>query len=356
MLFKITIYLLSLLLPFSYFTYKSYLKRPLDFDIKLTRRLYYIFTIVHIYFFIVLFHKEISCLNILKMPHSTSSTLDYIAISSIIFILSMFWESVFISCRSFSNIKFKDVEITMEELSQAKYTDTFQEKQINNLYSVLNAKIKMLKYVDYYIREKELSPETIYFDVLGEYPKKRKNAKVNVFYQNDDGLALMQKKMRINQEVLSSLLYSLGLYGFCSPKDFRTKDYIFTLIKTKYTEDDIIVVLQGDFLIDKEHLILINIIHYLELKIDFEISQLPDPTTSTHWLILKMCYNIYKEGDFMTANKLRNLTAMRSVSHRKSNYGLEQIKAEFSSSSKLNSDNKAVYGKQVLRQKIYSKI
>lgn len=58
----------------------------------------------------------------------------------------------------------------------------------------------------------------------------------------------------------------------------------------------------------------------------------------------------------MTITKINNLKAMKKVADKKSNYGVSQIKVNFSSKSKLMNDNKAVYGKRVLREKIYSKI
>jgi len=58
----------------------------------------------------------------------------------------------------------------------------------------------------------------------------------------------------------------------------------------------------------------------------------------------------------MTATKLKNLRAMKAIAEKKDKYGISQVTIDFSPSSKLISDSKAVYGKKVLREKIYGKI
>lgn len=55
----------------------------------------------------------------------------------------------------------------------------------------------------------------------------------------------------------------------------------------------------------------------------------------------------------MTMAKINNLKKMKEVSaHKnKSEYGIHQIKSDFSASEKLSSDKVAVEGKRIIRQK-----
>ncbi len=55
----------------------------------------------------------------------------------------------------------------------------------------------------------------------------------------------------------------------------------------------------------------------------------------------------------MTAAKLNNLKEMKKVAESKKSYGISQVNVEFSSKENLISDSKAVYGKKILREKIY---
>ncbi len=57
----------------------------------------------------------------------------------------------------------------------------------------------------------------------------------------------------------------------------------------------------------------------------------------------------------MTLNKRENLLKMKDISIEKKEYGINQIKVEFSSKSKLSNDANAVHGKRILREKIFSK-
>lgn len=277
---KFTIYLAILIFAFSLFTYKSFKKIPCEYDMKLVRRIYYIFTIVHIYFFIVLFKSHIKDIKIVKTDNINTNLVNYLIIICFLFILSILWEYLFVSCRTFKNFKFKNMEISVDELSEVKYVDNLQEKEIDTLYSVLNAKIKMLKYIDYYINNKDLNPQKSYINILKEYKERRKGIEISIFNENAKGLKHMQKKLKLNHQQLSSIIYSMNLYGFCSPINFRNDNYIFARIRTKYLEDDIIIVLRSNFLIDKEYLVLIDIINYFEIKIDLEILKLTNESNN----------------------------------------------------------------------------
>jgi hypothetical protein len=63
----------------------------------------------------------------------------------------------------------------------------------------------------------------------------------------------------------------------------------------------------------------------------------------------------------MSLDKRANLKAMQKVANSKlgsskNGYGINQINTEFSSKSILMNDEKAVRGKQILREKIYAKV
>lgn len=51
-----------------------------------------------------------------------------------------------------------------------------------------------------------------------------------------------------------------------------------------------------------------------------------------------------------------DIDRLREIADKKNGYGIAQVRADFSSKSKLMSDERAVRGKQVLREKVYPKL
>ena len=51
-----------------------------------------------------------------------------------------------------------------------------------------------------------------------------------------------------------------------------------------------------------------------------------------------------------------NLKAMKDVAQKKSVYGIKQVKSIFSANHNIANDKKAIDGKRILREKIYSQI
>ena len=51
-----------------------------------------------------------------------------------------------------------------------------------------------------------------------------------------------------------------------------------------------------------------------------------------------------------------NLKAMKIVSQKKFVYGIKQVKVGFSANHNIANDKKAIEGKRVLREKIYSQV
>lgn len=260
---------------FSGYAVISYKELPFEYDIKLIRRIYYIILVIWIYTFILVYRDTIERLTILKVNVPSQKSLNIILFTFALFTCGIIWDYIFISCKTLKSLKLKDTEFTIEEANNIKYAEGIQEKEKKALYCVLNAKIKVLKYIDYYLnKDITIEPHEMYLDVINEYQKRRTGVKVYAYYSNDDGRIKMQKKIKLTLEQLGSIAYSIELYGFCKPQELRNNKYIFAKIKTKYIEEDIILVLVSELLIDKEYIILIEIISYFEQKLDIEILKL----------------------------------------------------------------------------------
>jgi hypothetical protein len=273
--------LLVCVLVFGGFTYKCYRKLPFEYDFKFVRRIYYLFVILFISAVTCLYEGKIKNITVISIDKNNQILLNNALFIAFLFLLFVIWEHLFISCSTFKVLRFKDVEITFDDRQKVQYVDKLQENQIESLYAVLNAKIKMSKYIDYYVENKELDPQISYFDILKEYGKKRRNVAVDCYSMDSDGLNQLQRDCKLTSEQLSSIVYSINLCGFCRPKEFRRQSYIFALVKTIYIETDIIVVLKSDLLIDKENLVIIDIIDYYELLVSNKILEAKIQCTKT---------------------------------------------------------------------------
>lgn len=256
---------------FSLFTLFSHKRLPYAYNLKLVRRVYYIFVILFVSAVLFIYHDDIEKAIIIQIENISRPYVNYLLIFVISTVIAVIWDHLFISCRTLKIFKFKDIELDMSEIDQVKYVDKTQDKQISYLDSVLNAKLEMVKYVDKYVENEDLNPDESYKDIIKEYENKRKNIRVFAYY--DDEIELMAKDLSLKTDILSSLLFSISLFGYCIPKEFRKKEYIFAKYKTKYTKNDIIVVLQSDFLVDNEHSMLFDTLNYFEVLIAYNIMQ-----------------------------------------------------------------------------------
>jgi hypothetical protein len=196
--------------------------------------------------------------------------LNYVINVSLLFSALMIWDTIFISCRSFKSIKFKDVEVTLEEREDIKYTDSVQTRQIKDLYNVLNTGTEMKRFIDLYVKRSDLYPDKSYEDIIKEYAKRRK-IKAYTFTADQAGIKQMGTELKIDMSKVSAILYSIDLTGFCIAAELPNMN--FSKLATKYKQNDIIIVLESETLIDKENFVLEDIINYFELKIDLEIEK-----------------------------------------------------------------------------------
>lgn len=255
------------IIALSCYTYITYRKLPGMYDLKLVRRVYYIFIMLYMAVLFLIYRDNIENAVIIRIENVNNLFINFI----LFLFMAILWEYLFISCRTLKNFKFKDIELNVSDLDQVKYVDKTQDKQISYLDSVINAKLEMVKYVDHYVKYSELNPDESYKDIIKEYESKRKNVRVFAYFENET--ELMARELKINKNILSSLMYSINLFGYCIPKGFRKKDYIFAKYHTKYSENDIIIVLNSDFLVDNEHLMLFDTIYYFEVLIALNILQ-----------------------------------------------------------------------------------
>ncbi|WDV46240.1 hypothetical protein PV797_00755 [Clostridiaceae bacterium M8S5] len=275
---KLFILLMISVCVYVVFAVKSFKNIPVDYDIKFIRRIYYCYSLVWIIVFNIMFYDIIKTVQIIRVSAimSTQFAVNVFIVSTVLFIGCLIWEYLFISCKSIRIFRFKNLALKLEREEREKiksiaYYGRFVKREKDTLYAVLNAMLEMEEYINQYIKEEDLSPYVCYEKILKEYKSKRKNIDVNVYYENTSQFDLMKRQLGLTEHQLSSIICTMNIFGFCSKDGFRKKDYIFGKIETKYLPENIIVVLRSKHLIDKEFLILFDIINYFELRLELEM-------------------------------------------------------------------------------------
>lgn len=267
-MYRIVLFILFPTILSMAYIYLCYKRLPFEYDGKMIRRIYYLLVLIYLTGLSFSFSEEISSIKILRVENNI---INFGLVLLVLFCLFFIWEYIFVSCKTFKSIKIKDVEVSMDEVGVIKYVDKLQEKEIKCLYSIIDAKINMTQFIDSYIMTNELNPSVSYKDIITEYQNKRGNIKVYVYNETSEGLNTIQQKHELNNHDFSSILYVLNHAGYYISREVSKKNHIYVRIRTKYLDYDIIVVLESDFLIDNEYLILIDLVHYFENKVELEI-------------------------------------------------------------------------------------
>lgn len=264
------------------FSIQCFRKTVVKYDVKFIKRLYYCFVLCWLITFNMMFYDVIKTIQVFKVSSIASSQYAFncCVVSLVIFIGFLLWEYIFISCKSIRFFMFNNVALKLESEEKEKinniiYYARFVKREKNTLYAVLNAVFGVEEYIDKYIEDKkDLSPYVCYKKILKEYERQRKRVKLNVYYDNGEQMEQMRKDIGLNKQQLTSLVCVLKMYEFCAKDGFRNKDYMFVKIDTKYHPEKLIVVLRGKHLIDKEFLILFNLIRYFDIKQELEMLKL----------------------------------------------------------------------------------
>lgn len=251
-----------------------YVKFPIKLDILVMKRLHYLLSTLWLIVFLIVFYKNFNLIIIKDVLCFSSKFANLSFIIIIWVIVVMFYDYVFISCKSIHNIKIKDVELTVEELEQIKYFDNQDLVIIENLYGVLESRRSIIKYIDSIASgENEVDIETEYINVLKKYAIERGNISIDAFYEDNKINQYISDFTEFSDQQISSILYSVNYCSFCVPDTNKKDKYLVARLKTIYGNADIIVIIKGEYIIDKEHIILIDIINYLEVKITLALAK-----------------------------------------------------------------------------------
>jgi hypothetical protein len=115
---KMCVMILVPILLFSLYTILSQKKLPNEYNLKLIRRVYYLFSVIYISVFFYIYHEDLDHAEIIQIAHVSNRFLNYFLLIAAAVIAAVIWDYLFISCRSLKTFKFKDIELNISELDQ----------------------------------------------------------------------------------------------------------------------------------------------------------------------------------------------------------------------------------------------
>lgn len=254
-----------------------------QFSKKVIRMLYYLLMLIWSVSVFSIYHEEILALelfeeyNIIKMK--ICNTLIYFAAA---FLLTLIWDIMFISCKSIKSLKYRNTEISLEEAEDIKQATIAKNQDIEFLYDILRIKYVLICEMEDYVESLDFFDEEMYMVLMEKYAKLRKAKRFECFHYNFDGLKKFREKYRYTEADFSKIMFNLDFNGVCIPES--KDDHIFyAIIKTMYSEQDIIITLHSGRILFDEHLIIQNIVTVLDLYVtikcrDLELFDLREQT------------------------------------------------------------------------------
>jgi len=254
--------------------YNKYIFKFIKYDKRIFRRLYYLFNITWCTVAIYIFRNDIAGLKFFN-NNNYNSDLNFVYIIIGFSLFSVVWDFLFISCRNISSFIFKDLKITSEEIEDIKLSDMIDNRNLELLNNVLKAQNKLIsgmhEYVIKFMSCKKIDEDLMYRKLINKYRAERKNVKIYVYKNDDEGFKKMQKDFKHDNSKMSGIKYALEVYNHCVPDDIE-EDIIYAIVYTRLN-GEYIIVLKSDFLYRNEHAVIQNIIHICDLCFELEYNK-----------------------------------------------------------------------------------
>ena len=240
-------------------------------DAHRVRKMFYFYSLIWM-FFVQLTYASFRSPKL----YFDSILLNHSLLLIITFVSIFIWESIFISSKSIKNFKFKDTEITFEEMDSINYLENFRAKQVEIFNDVLDCKRKTMIHIDDKFELTEDSDEFLFtqLHVINYYSRCRKNLEIRCEYIHESNYSSLGGRYSIKD--FPKVAYIMEHFGYCS---FRNKDdylkRIISKVNTRLSTAPIFIDMIGD-LMDEEHAIIIDILNYYDLKFELEYYKLLD--------------------------------------------------------------------------------
>lgn len=230
-----------------------------------------------------IYYQEILAISLFKEYNNINkSVLNSLIFFAVTFIATLIWDVMFISCKSIKSLKYRNTEISLEEAEDIKQATIVKNEDIEFLYDILKIKYILICEMEDYVEELDSYDENMYVNLMRKYAEMRKAKRFECFSYNFEGLKRFREKYRYTEAEFSKIMFILDFNGVCI-LDKEDEHIFYAIIKTMYSEEDIIITLHSLRLLIDEHLIIQNIVTILDLYVtikcrDLEIYDLLEQT------------------------------------------------------------------------------
>jgi hypothetical protein len=195
------------------------------------------------------------------------------AVAIILIIVIKFMEITFFSTINIKKFSFKGMEMTVDDMKEFRDISRMGKDNYKISANVVKAQNRIICEMENYIESQEFYPPILYENLVAKYENIRKDVKIRCFDDNVEGLKKMAENNKLEIEKLTHIMCTLKEYGVCICKE-KCGKRIYALIDTKFTPDDMIVVIAGKNTINGEHLIVRNIVSILDLHLRIEVERI----------------------------------------------------------------------------------
>lgn len=264
------------LIPFAIFTVFTVVSCTRWFekiDKKMVRRVYYLLCLLWSYNFITRYYNEILCINIDTKLDISKNIINTVSCIFLLLVFFGLWDFLFISTKNISSFSFKDLSITTEEFNELAKASEIKYEDFEILGRIIEVQYTIMWEMYYFVSKLEdTDARILYRNILDKYVKYRKEISINSFTNDTEGLKQMKKYFNLNDIEFSSIQHCININKVCVHNG--NKDRIFAVIKTKFIENDMIVVITGHRVMRNEHYILQNIISYFDAINELDIKEM----------------------------------------------------------------------------------
>ncbi len=240
---------------------------------KTIKMIYYLLMLIWSILVFILYRKEILSINIFKEYIINKGLLNVVLYFGAVLVLMLIWDTLFISCKSISSLKYKDTEITLEEAQNIGKMTIAKNLDIKFLVDILKIKYMMICNMEEYVNNLKFFDESMYINLLKKYASLRKAKKFEYFIYDERGLEKFRKKYKYSEADFSKVMYNMDMNGVCIPES-KDESIFYAVIRMEYYDNDMIIILHSETILFDEHKIIQNIVTVLDLYITIKCKEL----------------------------------------------------------------------------------
>ena len=244
-----------------------------QFSKKVIRMLYYLLMLIWSVSIFFIYNKEILAIRLFNEYIINRKVCNVLVYFAAALILTLIWDILFISCKSIKSLKYRNTEISLEEAEDIKQATIAKNQDIEFLYDILRIKYVLICEMKDYVDNLDIFDENMYMTLMRKYAELRKAKRFECFHYNFDGLKKFREKYRYTEADFSKIMFNLDFNGVCIP-DNKDDHIFYAIIKTMYSEQDLIITLHSGRILFDEHLIIQNIVTVLDLYVTIKCRDL----------------------------------------------------------------------------------